>query len=93
MLFVRQDKLTPGDPRFDKYRRTVPTDGDGYFQFHHLPAGDYYVGTSATWSRWFWSDDQKVTMIDTVPLYARVTVRDGQTAKVSDWHYGRMRSK
>jgi hypothetical protein len=45
VAFARNRKLTPGDPRAKRYVRTVPTKDEGEFEFHHLPAGDYFVGT------------------------------------------------
>ena len=40
VAFARNRKLSPGDPRAKRYVRTVPTDEEGNFEFHHLPAGD-----------------------------------------------------
>jgi hypothetical protein len=93
VAFARDRKLTPGDPRSKKYVRTVPTNDEGEFEFHHLPAGDYFVGTDVQWNHSILdADSNEISIKEVVPIYARVTVRAGETVKVTDWTYGRQRS-
>jgi hypothetical protein len=94
IAFARNRKLSRGDPRAQKYVRTVPTDEEGNFEFHHLPAGEYYLGTTVDWSHSYYDGDSNLISVgEDVPLYTRVTVRDGQTIKVTDWSYGRQKSR
>lgn len=95
ILFARNREITTGDSRFKKYIRTAPTDADGHFAFHHLPSSEYYVTGAAYFTHWFWNNDntEKVVMHDCLPIYARVSVKDGQTTRVTDWSYGRQTSR
>lgn len=43
------ERVGPVDPRIQKYRRTTVADGNGNFEFHNLPAGEYYLACSITW--------------------------------------------
>jgi hypothetical protein len=93
VAFARNRKLTPGDPRAKKYVRTIPTNDEGEFEFHHLPAGDWFIGTDVEWRHSILdADSNEVWLKEVVPIYARVTVKDGQTVKVTDWNYGRQTS-
>jgi hypothetical protein len=94
VAFARNRKLTPGDPRAKRYVRTVPTNDEGEFEYHHLPAGDWFVGTDVEWRHSFLdADSNEIWLKEIVPIYARVSVKDGQTVKVTDWTYGRQTSQ
>jgi hypothetical protein len=95
VVFARNREITSPDPRFEKYIRSSRTDSDGNFAFHHLPDGEYYVTSATHFTHWFWNNDstEKVVMQDCIPVYARVSVRGGQTVRVTDWNYGRHTSK
>jgi hypothetical protein len=94
VAFARNRKLTPGDPRAKKYVRTVPTNDEGEFEFHRLPAGDWFVGTDVQWRHSILdADSNEVWLKEIVPIFAHVTVKDGQTVKVADWTYGRQTSQ
>jgi len=94
VAFARNRRLSPGDPRARKYVRTAPTNEEGEFEFHHLPAGEYYLGTDVQWSHSFLdADSNEVWLKEVVPIYTRVSVKDGQTVKVTGWTYGRQTSQ
>ena len=90
--FEQSKNLGPDDPRYSLYCRVATTDDLGHFSFHNVPSGEYYVATSVEWSHWYWNDTDKVTVDESVPMYARVTIRNGETIKVTDWIYGKQKS-
>jgi hypothetical protein len=91
--FENRVKLEPADPRFSKYvRRTHPDDG-GHFTFGHLPAGKYIVSCHVKWSfpsSYVDSDGTAwpETVDDNQWIYARVSVKAGQTLRIEDWAQG-----
>jgi hypothetical protein len=95
VVFARNRELTSPDPRFEKYIRSSRTDANGNFTFHGLPDGEYYVTSAVYFTHWFWNNDstEKVTMQDCIPVYTRVSVKRGQTVRITDWNYGRHTSK
>jgi hypothetical protein len=95
--FARGENLMPSDPRYLRQGRSAPTDATGHFEFHGLPSGEYYVGSSVDWKNWYWNTDgegvmYKVWVQYAQPVYARVSVKNGQTVRVTDWSYGKERS-
>jgi hypothetical protein len=94
---IEGHNLLPADPRYRQYVRSAPADDHGRFAFHNLPSGDYYLGSSVDWRDWSWFTDNdnnmyKVWSNYAVPIYAQVTVKNGQTVRVTDWNYGKQRS-
>lgn len=92
--YVEGARLAPGDPRFSRYIRTVQTDEQGNFRFTGVPSGDYYVGCAVGWDHYFESNDDDGTPQRTmtryaVPIHARVSVRNGQASRVTQWQQGR----
>jgi len=92
--FLNDVKLAPSDPRYAKYVRQVSTDATGHFAFHHVPPGEYYLATSVDWkdSDTDVDSDGVVSTIWTQyvqPICAQVTVRNGQTQRVTDWTSGK----
>jgi hypothetical protein len=95
--FVQGENLMPSDPRYIRQGRSAPTDAMGHFEFHGLPPGEYYMGNSVDWKDWQWNTDgegvmYKVWIQYAAPIYAKVSVRNGQTVRVTDWNYGKERS-
>jgi hypothetical protein len=91
VTFRQPYRLPPPDPGFAKYVREVKTDGTGNFVFSQLPPGNYYVTCRFAWpyhsTHLSASDDTYVETDDTAEqtLYAKVTVRHGQTVRVGTW--------
>jgi hypothetical protein len=88
--YINGENLVDGDPRYYKYVRATHADEQGSFAFRHLPPGDYFVGTNVVWSHWIWNTDgegvmYKITISYRTRIFARVSVRDGQTVQVTDW--------
>ena len=84
------ENLADGDPRYYKHVRAVRSDGQGYFAFRQIPPGDYYVGGTVMWSHWIWNVDgegvmSKVTITRSTKIYARVSVGNGSSVKVTQW--------
>ena len=66
--------LGASDWRFKKYVRLTQTDPNGYFAFHEVPAGEYFVSGLGEWNergeiKFQWACE-------------RVRIEDGQTIKV-----------
>jgi hypothetical protein len=80
------------DPRLTKYRRSATSDSNGNFAIRHVPAGDYYVISYAEWQHSYESENADDTGTDTMtadhkqPIFARISVRSGQTVRVSQWN-------
>jgi hypothetical protein len=88
------ENLADGDPRYYKHVRAVQSDGQGYFAFRQIPSGDYYVGGTVVWSHWIWNTDgegvmYKITINRSTKIYARVSVENGRSAKVTQWIQGK----
>ena len=92
--FINGENLDNGDPRYARYWRDSQTDDRGHFTFRQLPPGNYYVGAEVQWNTYYWAPDsdnnqQKWAVLHTMLVYARVTVRNGQTSTVIEWHEGK----
>jgi hypothetical protein len=88
------ERLQPADPRSRKYEREVKTDGAGNFAFHDVPPGNYYVACQQSWSEGVFDETNSdgtstlVPMEGTQWVYAKVSIRKGQTARVESWRKG-----
>jgi hypothetical protein len=85
--------LAPGDPRFDQFRRSAQADDHGNFEFHHLPPAEYYVTTAIDCSYSYWHSDSegvvwKIKVNRFQYIYTRVSVKNGQTVRVTTWSQG-----
>ncbi len=94
--YVEGARLAQGDPGFSRYIRTTQTDEQGNFRFTGVPSGDYYVGCAVSWDHYFDSNDDDGTPERTmtrysVPIHARISVRNGQATKVAQWQQGRLK--
>ena len=80
------------DPRLTKYRRSAKSDESGNFVIRHVPAGEYYVISFAEWSYSYDSENADDTGTDRItadfkkPIFAKISVRSGQTARVKQWN-------
>jgi hypothetical protein len=74
---IHGENLAPGDPRYDKYVRHTVADDLGNFEFHHLPAGDYFVGGIVEWD-----DSQSFRVHQSQWAWERVIVQPGQSVRV-----------
>jgi hypothetical protein len=80
------------DPRLAKYRRTAASDSNGNFVIRHIPAGEYYVISVAEWEHHYEAENADDTGTDKVtaeykkPIFARISVRIGETVRVSQWN-------
>jgi hypothetical protein len=80
------------DPRLAKYRRSAASDSSGNFAIHHVPAGEYYVMSVAEWEHHYEMENADDTGTDKVtadykkPIFARISVRIGETVRVSQWN-------
>jgi hypothetical protein len=89
------EDLGPADPRYFKYVRSAQTDDRGNFVIHHIPPGNYYVGTEVSWrSDWFWNTDNfgistKSTVERSQHIYAQVSIKNGQTVRIIGWNQGK----
>jgi hypothetical protein len=96
--FAKGQRLTPSDPRFNRYVRVANTDALGHFAFRGVPAGEYYVGTTVDWSDWNWGynpdgSPYKITIQYHAPIYQRISLSNGQTVRVTNWISGKQRSE
>ncbi len=94
--YINGENLTPSDARLQKYARSVPTDSRGRFAFDHLPPGEYYIGSSVDWKDVSYNADPAGILVPTyyeyaIPIYARITVKNGQTVRVTNWETGKQR--
>jgi len=92
--YVEGRNLATGDPRYDRYLRTVQADSMGHFAFHGVPPGNYYLVSGVESSHWIWNTDQdgnlyKITIVNRTPLFARISVHNGQIVKVANWTKGK----
>jgi hypothetical protein len=80
------------DPRLTKYRRSVTSDSNGNFVIHRVPAGEYYVVSYAEWAYSYEAENADDTGTDKVtaefkkPIFARASVRTGETVRVNQWN-------
>ncbi len=80
------------DPRLTKYRRSATCDSNGNFAIHRVPAGDYYVVSYAEWEHHYEAENADDTGTDKVtaefkkPIFAKISVRSGETVRVSQWN-------
>jgi hypothetical protein len=80
------------DPRLTKYRRSAASDSNGSFVIRHVPAGEYYVISVAEWEHHYEVENADDTGTDKVtaeykkPVFARISVRMGETVRVSQWN-------
>jgi hypothetical protein len=80
------------DPRLVKYRRAAASDSNGNFAIRHVPAGEYYVISVAEWEHHYEAENGDDTGTDKVtaeykkPIFARISVRTGETVRVSQWN-------
>jgi hypothetical protein len=98
--FEGGENLGPADPRYSKYLHSTQTDEHGNFEFRHIPPGDYYVVTKVSWIHDFTdlrlvgsADDNNYMPVQATQeisqwIYARVSVKNGQTVKVTNWNQG-----
>jgi hypothetical protein len=81
-----------------KYRRSVTADAQGNFTFRGIPSGDSYIVSSAAWDTRRYEDvlidaenntyaNQLMATDHEKTFYARITVRDGQTVRVTKWRH------
>jgi hypothetical protein len=69
--------LVAGSPHTDDYRKKTVADGEGRFDFDGLAPGDYYVTCAISWGV-----PSELGVMPTGGIaYAKVTVRNGETAK------------
>lgn len=80
---------------------STQTDEHGNFEFRHIPPGDYYVVTKVSWIHNFTdlrlvgsADDNNYMPVEATQelsqwIYARVSVKNGQTVKVTNWNRGK----
>jgi hypothetical protein len=92
-FYARREKLEAADPRITRYVRRAQSDEAGNFAFHNLPPGDYYVSCDVRWWEQTYGTDSSgnVTPTDVAFdqwIYAKVSVRNGQTATVENWNQG-----
>jgi len=89
--FINGEKLAAGDPRYEKYIRSVWTDENGDFVFHNIPPGDYYIGGEVVWhfpSEMYVNASDGTSSAEPIEgsashlVHGRVTVRNGQTSRV-----------
>jgi hypothetical protein len=85
--------LAPADPRMERYLCDETADANGNFSMRELAPGEYYVATVVHWVNHYWSPDndnnlQKVSTHHAQYIWARVTIRNGQTTRVTDWNQG-----
>ena len=80
------------DSRLAKYVRTATADSNGNFVIRHVVAGEYYVVSYAEWEHSYDSANADNTGSDRLtaefkkPIFARISVRSGQTVRVSQWN-------
>jgi hypothetical protein len=80
------------DPRLAKYRRSAASDSNGNFAIRHVPAGEYYVISFAAWKHHYEMENADDTGTDKVtaeykkPIFTRISVRIGETVRVSQWN-------
>lgn len=87
--YERGENLQNADPRAEHYDRDATADSSGSFSFHNVTPGEYWVGSRVTWNHWYWNDDgSKTTVYKPVYIYKRISVRNGQTVRVSSWIQG-----
>jgi len=89
-VYANWERLEKSDPRLKKYVRKTHPDDKGHFEFHNLPAGDYYVSCSISGYFPSSSTDAAGNSVDTSDtenrwVYQRVSVGSGQTVNVSQW--------
>lgn len=77
-LVIQQKAITAPDTRAAQYNRSTVADGNGNFEFHNLPAGEYYVTTVLTWS----VAGRNGPVPTGAALGAKVKVGAGETTKV-----------
>lgn len=92
--FVEGRNLAPSDSGLARYLHIAQADGMGNFTFRGVPAGSYFLVSQVESSHCIWNTDQdgnlsKITITNRTPLYARISVHDGQTVKVPDWTRGK----
>ena len=80
------------DPRLTKYSRSASSDSNGNFVIHHVPAGEYYVISFAEWHHQYEAENGDDTGTDKVtadykkPIFAKASVRAGETVRVNQWN-------
>jgi hypothetical protein len=93
-LIVGGENLQHADPRAKKYEREAQIDPNGNFAFHGVPPGKYVVACQLTYDDGVFdqtNDDGSFTLVPLTGyqwVYARVTVKNGQAARVENWHEG-----
>jgi hypothetical protein len=91
--YAHGEHLALADDRMARYLCDETADENGNFSMRNLAPGDYYVGTMVHWKNHYWSNDsnnnlEKITTHHAQYIYARVTVRNGHTTRVTDWNQG-----
>jgi hypothetical protein len=76
-VIVQGITLVPGNPHTDDYRKSTVADGEGRFEFDGLAPGDYYITCPITWGV---PSELGIEATGGI-AYAKVTVRNGETAK------------
>jgi hypothetical protein len=89
--YVHGVQLAPADPRIQAYVKKVTADNNGNFSFTGVTPGDYYVATRVHWVNSYyaadaWNQEQTYSDNHAQFIYARITVRNGQTVQVTDWN-------
>jgi hypothetical protein len=80
------------DPRLAKYKRSAASDSNGKFAIRRVPAGEYYVVSVAEWKHHYEMENADDTGLDKVtaeykkPIFAKISVRVGETVRVSQWN-------
>jgi hypothetical protein len=73
---IRREDLQGRDPRYDKYVRTAQTDDMGNFEFHRVPAGEYFLGGVV-----IWEEPENIPAHHEKWAWDRITVGAGQTVQ------------
>lgn len=62
-------------PAYEKYRRVVIADDQGYFRFENLPAGEWYIVTRVLWLT---SDQLGQSILNGGLMWGQITLKDGE---------------
>jgi hypothetical protein len=79
---LKNQHLAPSDPRALTYRRTVPTDSNGFFQFDHVHEGSYYLACLMHWDRWVMLGTRPTMFEEEAWVHGQITVKPGEHGRV-----------
>ena len=90
--------LTPADPRYDKYVRSVWTDKNGNFVFHNIPAGEYYIAAKAYYKHRVDNTDAEGIMYSydvkrSQWIYHRFKMDEGDNIQITGWNQASAQSE